>query len=297
MPIFPPMYDICCIGHITSDKVVTSRSVVYMPGGTAYYFSCAISRLDVNYLLLTALGEKELHYAEALRNKGIGIQVQPSTQTVFFENIYGDDPDQRTQNVLEVADPFQKEYLQNIDARMFHLGPLLADDLPAEVVKNLAGKGVLSLDVQGYLRKVVHQKVYAAEWADKAQVLPYINILKADVAELNALTGIDDVYKGVKALANYGIGEIIITNASKGSMIWHEDNFYNIPAYMPDVVVDTTGCGDTYMAGYLYKRAKGVGVEEAGHFAAAMSGLKTAVPGAFEGSEDEVQEFRARTGI
>lgn len=297
MPIFPPMYDICCIGHITSDKVVTSRSVVYMPGGTAYYFSCAISRLDVNYLLLTALGEKELRYADALRNKGIGIQVQPSAQTVFFENIYGDDPDQRTQNVLEVADPFQKEYLQNINARMLHLGPLLADDLTADVVKSLAGKGVISLDVQGYLRKVVDQKVYAAEWTGKDEVLPYISILKADVAELNALTGIDDVYKGVKALANYGISEIIITNASKGSMIWHEGNFYNIPAYMPDVIVDTTGCGDTYMAGYLYKRAKGAGVEEAGHFAAAMSGLKTAVPGAFEGMEDDVQEFRARTGI
>lgn len=285
------MYDICCIGHITSDKVVTSRSVVYMPGGTAYYFSCAMSRLDVNYLLLTALGEKELGYADTLRNKGIEIQVQPSAQTVFFENIYGDDPDHRTQNVLEVADPFEVEYVKDINARIFHLGPLLADDFPAGVVENLAGKGMISLDVQGYLRKVINQKVYAAEWADKAQVLPYINILKADVAELNALTGMDNVHKGVKALAEYGISEIIITNASKGSMIWHEGNFYNIPAYMPGVVVDTTGCGDTYMAGYLYKRAKGTGVEEAGHFAAAMSGLKTAVPGAFEGTENEILKF------
>jgi len=285
------MYDICCIGHITSDKVVTSRSVVYMPGGTAYYFSCAMSRLDVNYLLLTALGEKELGYADTLRNKGIEIQVQPSAQTVFFENIYGDDPDHRTQNVLEVADPFEVEYVKDINARIFHLGPLLADDFPADVVENLAEKGMISLDVQGYLRKVINQKVYAAEWADKAQVLPYINILKADVAELNALTGMDNVHKGVKALAEYGISEIIITNASKGSMIWHEGNYYNIPAYMPGIVVDTTGCGDTYMAGYLYKRAKGTGVEEAGHFAAAMSGLKTAVPGAFEGTENEILKF------
>lgn len=298
MPIFPPMYDICCIGHITSDKVVTSRSVVYMPGGTAYYFSCAMSRLGVSYLLLTALGEKELSYADTLRNKGIEIQVQPSAQTVFFENIYGDNPDHRTQNVLEIADPFEMEYVKHINARIFHLGPLLADDFPADVVKSLAGKGVISLDVQGYLRKVVEQQVYAAEWTEKEQVLPYINILKADVAELTALTGIDNVLKGVKALADYGIGEIIITNASKGSMIWHKGKFYNIPAYMPDVVADTTGCGDTYMAGYLYKRAKGAGVEEAGHFAAAMSGLKTAVPGAFEGTEDEVEKFRTdRTGI
>jgi len=289
------MYDICCIGHITSDKVVTNRSVAYMPGGTAYYFSCAVSGLDMHYLLVTALGEKELHYADELHAKGTEIMVQPSAHTVFFENIFGDDPDYRTQNVLEAADPFSEEYLVDIDARIFHLGPLLADDFSAGVVKSLAGRGTISLDVQGYLRKVVDQKVYAAEWTGKGQVLPYINILKADIAELQALTGMDDVHDGVKALIDYGISEVIVTNASKGSMIWHNGKFYTIPAYVPDVVVDTTGCGDTYMAGYLYKRAKGAGIEEAGHFAAAMSGLKTALPGAFVGTEEEVVAFMKKS--
>jgi hypothetical protein len=32
------MYDICTIGHITLDKVVTAQSVKYMPGGTSFYF-------------------------------------------------------------------------------------------------------------------------------------------------------------------------------------------------------------------------------------------------------------------
>lgn len=285
------MYGICCIGHITSDKVVTSRSVVYMPGGTAYYFSCAMSRFDVNYLLVTALGESEVRYADELRDKNIAIKVQPSAHTVFFENVYDSDPDLRTQNVLETADPFDVSYLTGIDARIFHLGPLLADDFPANVIKSLTGRGTISLDVQGYLRKVIGQKVYPAAWADKDAVLPFINILKADVAELSALTGMDNVHDGVKMLTGYGINEIIITNASKGSMIWHNGIFYNIPAYMPEIVIDTTGCGDTYMAGYLYKRAKGADVEEAGHFAAAISGLKTAVPGAFVGTEDEVMAF------
>lgn len=33
------MNDICCIGHITLDKIVTPRKTTYMPGGTSYYFS------------------------------------------------------------------------------------------------------------------------------------------------------------------------------------------------------------------------------------------------------------------
>ena len=32
------MDDICCIGHITLDKIVTPRKTTYMPGGTSYYF-------------------------------------------------------------------------------------------------------------------------------------------------------------------------------------------------------------------------------------------------------------------
>jgi sugar/nucleoside kinase (ribokinase family) len=45
------------------------------------------------------------------------------------------------------------------------------------------------------------------------------------------------------------------------------------------------------MAGYLYKRVKGVGIHEAAEFAAAMSGLKTATPGPFTGTEEDVNLF------
>ena len=43
------MYDICCIGHITLDKIVTPRAVKHMAGGTAFYFSNAIRNMDVRY--------------------------------------------------------------------------------------------------------------------------------------------------------------------------------------------------------------------------------------------------------
>lgn len=39
------MLDICCIGHITLDKIVTPTQEVYMPGGTSYYFSYGINSL------------------------------------------------------------------------------------------------------------------------------------------------------------------------------------------------------------------------------------------------------------
>ena len=42
------------------------------------------------------------------------------------------------------------------------------------------------------------------------------------------------------------------------------------------------------MTGYLYKRAKGAGIEEAGRFAAAMSTLKIEGLGPFKGNKEDV---------
>lgn len=291
IPYLARMYDICCVGHITSDKVVNTRGELYQPGGTAYYFSCALSRLRVKYLLATALANAELHYVEGLRGKGIEVMVQPSTHTVFFENIYAEDQDHRTQNVLQKADPFNIDQFLEVNARVFHLGPLLADDISVDLIKTLAGKGLVSLDIQGYLRRVENKKVYAADWLDKSEALPYITILKADVAELQALTGYDKLEDGVSFLTSLGVKEVVITNGSHGSVIWHEGQLYTIPAYEPELVVDATGCGDTYMAGYLYQRIQGADVETAGNFAAAMAGLKTANAGAFTGTEEDVTLF------
>jgi len=39
-------HELCCIGHITLDKVVTPGNTVYMPGGTSFYVSHALKRFD-----------------------------------------------------------------------------------------------------------------------------------------------------------------------------------------------------------------------------------------------------------
>ena len=63
---------------------------------------------------------------------------------------------------------------------------------------------------------------------------------------------------------------------------------YTSPAYIPKEVVNATGAGDTYMTGYLYKRAKGASIEEAGRFAAAMTTLKIEGIGPFNGTKEDV---------
>ena len=284
------MHDLCCVGHITLDKVVTPKNTVHMPGGTSFYFSHAIRNLkDINYTLVTAIAESEMAVANDLQSKGIDVKVMPSKHSVYFENIYGENQDNRTQRVLAKADPFTVDYLEDIDARIYHLGSLLADDFSLDVIRFLSQKGLVSVDSQGYLREVREQNVYAVDWTEKKEALKYIHFLKANEHEMEVLTGYDDVAMAAKQLYDWGVKEVLITLGSMGSVIYDGNTFHKIPAYKPKEVVDATGCGDTYMTGYLYKRAKGAGIEEAGRFAAAMSTLKIECLGPFKGTKEDIE--------
>ena len=284
------MHDLCCVGHITLDKVVTPKNTVHMPGGTSFYFSHAIRNLkDINYTLVTAIAESEMAVANDLQSKGIDVKVMPSKHSVYFENIYGENQDNRTQRVLAKADPFTVDYLEDIDARIYHLGSLLADDFSLDVIRFLSQNGLVSVDSQGYLREVREQNVYAVDWTEKKEALQYIHFLKANEHEMEVLTGYDDVAMAAKQLYDWGVKEVLITLGSMGSVIYDGTTFHMSPAYKPKEVMDATGCGDTYMTGYLYKRAKGAGIEEAGRFAAAMSTLKIECLGPFKGTKEDIE--------
>jgi sugar/nucleoside kinase (ribokinase family) len=262
-----------------------------MAGGTSFYFSNAIRNLDVNYLLVTSLAAKEMQFVSDLRNKGINVNVVPSRNTVYFENKYSENLDIRTQRVSQQADSFSVEQLHNIDAAIYHLGPLLAEDIPVDVIKLLSGKGIVSLDAQGYLRTVKNEEVLPVDWPAKKEALQYVDILKANEYEMEVLTGEKDITKSAKIVSDWGVKEIVITLGSMGSVIYKDNTLYSVPPYIPGNYADTTGCGDTYMAGYLYKRNRGASIQEAGEFASAMAGLKVNSSGPFTGTEEDVMNF------
>lgn len=283
------MNDICCIGHITLDKIITPKQTIYMPGGTSYYFSHGISHLNdwKNYKLVTSLAPSEYSSVDELTGKGLNVEIIPSKKTVYFENSYGINQNNRTQRVLAKADPFTVEKIQHIEAKIFHLGSLLSDDFSLDVIKYLSKKGILSVDAQGYLREVRGENVYPIDWCEKKEALKYVHILKVNEHEAKVLTGLDGYQAAARQLAEWGVKEVLLTLGSEGSIIYAENSFYYIPAYPPKEVVDATGCGDTYMLGYLYMRNKGVSYEEAGCFAAALSTVKLEKSGPFSGTEED----------
>ena len=284
------MIDICCIGHITKDKIVTPNRTVYMAGGTSFYFAYAINQLpkDVSFSLVTAMDPTETEPVEKMRQAGIDVTLNASLNTVFFENIYGENQNERKQRVLAKADPFTIQQLEHIDAKVYHLGSLLSDDFSPEVVEYLSKKGHVSIDVQGYLREVKDEKVYAIDWKEKKEVLKHTYYLKVNEIEMETITGVKDAHEAAKLIHSWGVTEVIITLGSEGSLIYVDDTFYEVPAYAPHEVVDATGCGDTYSAGYLYKRLQGATPTEAGKFAAAMCTIKLEHNGPFNRTIEDV---------
>lgn len=287
------MKKICCIGHITRDRIITPQQTIDMAGGTSFYMAHGMHHLsqDFPFQLVTKIGQESQEEVDHLRQMNIDVLSYSSPHSVFFENHYGLNSNQRTQRVLGKAAPFTIEEMEPLAAEVFHLGSLLADDFSPEIVKFLAQKGCISIDVQGYLREVRGEKVYAVDWKDMDAVLPYVDIVKLNEHEMYAIMHTNDPKIVAEKLASYGVREVIITLGSYGSLIYADKTCYEIPAYTPRKIVDATGCGDTYSTGYLYMRSQGATFQEAGRFASAMCTLKLEHNGPFEGSLKDIENL------
>lgn len=288
-------YKLCCIGYITKDRVITPDKTVDMPGGTAFYFAEAIRNLSAEgFQLVTSVEEAQQHVVDDIRSKGIDVVNVPTRQSVCFENIYtSSNRNERRQRVTALPDPFTVESLADVDADIIHLGSLLHDDFSVDVIRYLSTRGELCADVQGFLREVRDQNVRHIDWLEKHEALKYIHTLKANEQEMEVITGSSDPHEAALILADWGVREVLLTLGDKGSLIYTQGQFYDIPAYPTMKIVDATGCGDTYMTGYLYMRNRGAAFDEAGRFAAAMCTIKLQGYGPFNGSEQAIRNIMA----
>jgi sugar/nucleoside kinase (ribokinase family) len=89
-----------------------------------------------------------------------------------------------------------------------------------------------------------------------------VDILFANEAEACALWGCDEVGAAVER-ARAEVGVCCITMSEKGSVVVSGPETHEVPAHPVDVV-DTTGAGDLYAAGFLYGYTTGRPLPECG---------------------------------
>jgi sugar/nucleoside kinase (ribokinase family) len=276
-------FDVSIVGHITKEVIRVKNIKQENPGGTAYYTSIPLHHLGWSVAVITkvAKNDQPILFRRMEQDK-ITIFRRETTTTTLFENTYqGDALDQRIQRINAIADPFSWEDIADVSAPVIHLGPLTKNEIPVEMIETLSKSGAMvSLDVQGFLRDVKGGTVIDCDWEEKRNGLAFVDILKADQHEATILTGENDPKRAASKLTSWGPKEVIITSGGRGSIIFRNNVVYRIPAFRPRRLVNPTGCGDTYMAGYLYHRFQHpCDFDKIGRFAAKIATLNLEILG------------------
>jgi len=86
------------------------------------------------------------------------------------------------------------------------------------------------------------------EWI--GDCLPHADYLLPNDEQVLGFTGETSLEAGARALVAGGAGCVAVTQGAKGALVVTADEVIEVPAYAVEVV-DTTGCGDAFSAGFL----------------------------------------------
>ncbi|MGW7541847.1 carbohydrate kinase family protein [Streptomyces sp. NPDC054770] len=84
-----------------------------------------------------------------------------------------------------------------------------------------------------------------------AAALPYVDHLLPNDDQVLGFSGEDDLLAGAKKLVGAGAGLVAVTRGGDGALLVTAEGAEPVPAFEIDVV-DTTGCGDAFSAGFVY---------------------------------------------
>jgi len=288
------MFDVCVVGHVTRD-VNTFEGAAHepTPGGAAFYASMAYRSLGLETVVVTRIAEGDrADLLDEMLGAGIEVRCLPSPHSTFFHNIYPSaDLDIRLQRVTAVAAAFEAGDIAGVKARAFHFGPLTRGDLPVSLIEAAADTGAyVALGVQGFLRVVRNGEVVAAPWPGLGEGLRRVDTCQGDVEETCLLAGESEVSRAMANLAEMGPGEVLTTEGVHGSYLFWRGRMVKIPSLAPLRVADATGCGDTYLAGYVARRLETDDVRHCACFGAVLASLKLESAGSFRGAAAHVLE-------
>jgi sugar/nucleoside kinase (ribokinase family) len=94
-----------------------------------------------------------------------------------------------------------------------------------------------------------------------------VDLVFANEAELHSLYQTSDFDTALKELhKDAGLG--VVTRSEKGCVVVSRDGVVAVPAFAIDRLVDTTGAGDMFAAGFLFGLVRNTGYENAGRLGA-----------------------------
>ncbi len=134
------------------------------------------------------------------------------------------------------------------------------------------------------------------EWIGDA--LPHTDYLLPNDEQVRGFTGEDDLAEAARALVARGAGCVAVTQGARGALVVTAADVTEVPAVAipDDELVDTTGCGDAFSAGFLRGLDLGLGPADAARLGCATAaevarGLGT------DAGDYSMESVRTTTGL
>jgi sugar/nucleoside kinase (ribokinase family) len=153
------------------------------------------------------------------------------------------------------------------EASHLHLGgpEFMGGEAAAEILAKARERGIVtSADV------LAPGDMGILEWI--AAALPHLDYLLPNDEQAIGFTGEADLESACRALIAKGVGCVAATCGADGVLLVDESGVEQIPAFEVDVV-DTTGCGDAFSAGFLRGLALGRDRDAAAELGCAAAAL------------------------
>ena len=289
------MYDSMIIGQITLDHNIDyDGREEFINGGAVTFSGYAAAAIGYSVAVVPKGNTDVIDPFRVFSDSRVEkiFPIGSDTWTEMQNTYFTADRERRRCLNTRMIDPYRPEELPDAEARVYHLGGLVAGDIGGDMIEACAKRGDTALDVQAMLRcRNADGTLELRDWPEKKKYLPLIRYLKTDAAEAEVLTGTDDREKAAFLLCEWGAKEVIITHNTEaivcdGSRIFRSK-------LCPRGLAGRTGRGDTTFAGYLCERQH-ADIPEALEFAAALVSLKMETPGPFKGSRQDVCDYIAR---
>jgi len=245
---------VAVIGPICKDEIIIKGKTYSQLGGVTYYTGHALSSLGIDVTVFGSFGhEKQDWLAEFKCNNIIRIKAE---NTIKFINEYPEDnPDTRIQKAKIYDNQIRAEHIPDHHLNTLDyiiLGPLFHDNISKDLFEKISNSKAKSiLAAQGMIRYLDADKIVWKHQDYLIKILPLIDYLFLDENELEFITKKTDTYESIGFLQEKGIKNIIVTKGKQGSLIFLGDKSYNIKAFPPKELVDPTGAGDSYLAGFV----------------------------------------------
>ncbi|MBQ9114859.1 MAG: ribokinase [Clostridia bacterium] len=286
-------YDVLTIGHISLDfNIDYLDNQIVEVGGAVIYSSAAAYALGHKVGAVTKLAQKDSERLSALVIPKEDIFCSDSEFSTSIRNKYFTaDKERRACTCISQADPFDIKDIPQVDAEIYHFAGLIYGDFDGKLIKELAKKGKVAVDVQATLR---HQdrndggRMYFEDWAEKKELLPYIDFLKTDAAEAEILTGCSDRKQAAKMLYDWGAKEICITHNTE-VLAYDGKNYYTCPIKARNLS-GRSGRGDTTFASYITERLHN-DIATSLLWATATVSLKMEKPGALQVDRSAIEDY------